>query len=116
MCKVTQFDTIPVKIGPLVIAVAEVGGGTRIQSDMSNGDWLEHITWFANWLLGTVHVMLGCWLVMGWGGEIDIHMISAWSGHVNLIPYCEEVVNRELGSFCQFNVEYTLVVILPPHS
>ena len=59
MCKVTQFDTIPVKMGPLVIAVDEVEGGVRIQSDMSNGDWLEHITRFANWLLRTVHVMPG---------------------------------------------------------
>ena len=60
MCEVTQFDTIPIKIGSVVITVDQVGGGARIQSDMSNGDWLEHITRFANWLLGTVHVMLGC--------------------------------------------------------
>ena len=58
MYKETQFDTIPIKIGPVVIAIDKVGGGTRIQSDMSNGDWLEHIMQFANWLLGTVHVML----------------------------------------------------------
>ena len=44
MCKVAQFDTIPVKIGSVVITVEQVGGGARIQSDMSNGDWLEHIT------------------------------------------------------------------------
>ena len=60
MCKVTQFDTIPIKIGSLVIVVDQGGGGTGIQSDMSTGDWLEHITRFANWLLGTVHVMLRC--------------------------------------------------------
>ena len=58
MYKVTQFKTIPIQIGSLVTAVGEVGGGTGIQSDMSNGDWLEHITRFADWLLGTVHVML----------------------------------------------------------
>ena len=77
-------------------------GGRRcvgIQSDMSNGDWLEHITRFASWLLRTVHVMSGRWLVRGWGGELDIHVISAWSGHANLISACEEVVNRELSSF-----------------
>ena len=38
MCKVTQFDTIPIKIESVVITVNQVGGGTRIQSDMSNGD------------------------------------------------------------------------------
>ena len=49
MCKVTQFDTIPIKIGPVVNAAEEVGGAQGIQSDMSNSDWLEHITRFANW-------------------------------------------------------------------
>ena len=44
MCKVTQFRAIPIKIGPVVITIDKVGGGARIQSDMSNGDWLEHIT------------------------------------------------------------------------
>ena len=43
MCKVTQFGATPIKIG-IVIAIDQVGGGVRIQSDMSNGDWLEHIT------------------------------------------------------------------------
>ena len=47
MCKVTQFDTIPVKIRSLIIVVDQRGGGAGIQSDMSTGDWLEHITQFA---------------------------------------------------------------------
>ena len=60
--------------------------------------------------------MLKRWLAMGWGGEVDVHMTSAWSGHANLIPYCEEVINQELSSLGQFNAEYTLVAILPPRS
>ena len=87
-----------------------------IQSDMSIGDWLEHITQFANWLTGAVHVMRAHWLAAAWGGEIDDHVINAWSGHENPIPYCEEVDNREL-SFCgPFNAEYTHVLVLPPCS
>ena len=44
MCKVTQFDTIPIKIGSSTIVVDQGGGGAGVQSDMSTGDWLEHIT------------------------------------------------------------------------
>ena len=43
MRKVTQFDTIPIKIGSLAIVVDQGGGGAGIHSDMSTGDWLEHI-------------------------------------------------------------------------
>ena len=46
MCKVTQFDTIPIKIGPVVIAVGKVGGAQEYS--------------------------LTCQMVIGWNTSLDL--------------------------------------------
>ena len=76
MHKVTQFDTIPVTIGPVVTAVGyeEVSRNTVWHVTWWLVETHHTICWLATW---NVHVMLGLWLVGAQGGELTF----MWSVH-----------------------------------
>ena len=106
----SQFATSSVLIGPL--ACRTVGRCTRIQSYMSNGDWLNT----------SCNLLIGYWGVSMWRNDVDwltsgeVDVISAWSEHVHYVEARWEVTCEELMLFMPLEAKYTRSSSLTPHN
>ena len=89
-----------------------MGRCARIQSYMSNGDWLNT----------SRDLLIGYWGVCMWCNDVDwltsgeVGMISAWSMHVYYVEARWEVTCKELMLFMQLGAKYTYGASLTPHN
>ena len=89
-----------------------MGRCARIQSYMSNGDWLNT----------SRDLLIGYWGVCMWCNDVDwltsgeVGMISAWSMYVHHVEARWEVTCKELTLFMQLEVKYTCGASLTPHN
>ena len=75
MCKVTQFDTIPIKIGPVVNAAEEVGGAQGYSLTC-------HIVIGWNTSRDLLYEGLCMWrLNVDWLRAEEVNVAFTWSGH-----------------------------------
>ena len=115
MHKVTQFDTIPVTIGSITMAVGheEVSRNTVWHVTWWLVETHHAICWLANW---TGHVMLGLWLVGAQGGELTF----TWSVrdqcmHTESLNVRRCITKNQAVMAC-FNTKYIHGTSLPPRS